>query len=105
MSTTTYRPGLKTNVLNVWFEATDNSLTWLQRHVLPDYWYEALHYGLAYRLYVDYGIKMDNDPYHNHAKELEKLAKEALKEAKDFDNEDTYIKMEPDEVLNYGGTY
>lgn len=62
----------------------------------PDYWYDAIHTNLTYRLYLDYFKIQPDDRYANEARLLRDRADKSLQEATDFDVEDTYIQFEPE---------
>jgi len=60
--------------------------------VFPSYWYEAIFYGLAYRLAVKYKVLETRD-----MKILRDMAKSRKDAALDFDVEPENIELEPDE--------
>lgn len=62
----------------------------------PDYWLEAIHYNLAYRLRMDYKVTDPGDPYSTWMSNLKKLADSTYQKALDFDVENTYIQIEPE---------
>jgi len=58
---------------------------------LPQYWYDAIHYNLAYRLAMDY-LSMTQEQLLN----LRIMATQTKKHAMDFDIENTDIYLVPD---------
>lgn len=62
----------------------------------PQYWMDAIHWNLAWRLYLDYGRARGTDRYGTEPNHMKAMARETLKEAMDFDTEYTEVQLEPE---------
>ena len=98
-----FNPNRGNSVIKVWPTSTDN----IQRVVMtvelpianmdkttddlefPDWWFEAIHLKLAHSASRAYRAPIDK------VRELKSDAKEAVKDAEDFNVENTYIEMQP----------
>ncbi len=106
-----FNPNRTDSKLKVWPTSSDN----IQRIVMtaelpianmdlttddlefPDWWFEAIHTKLAHMAARAYSAPIDK------VRELKADAKEAIKDAEDFNVEFTYIEMHPTDV-NWTGT-
>lgn len=102
-----YIPGINTGVLEVWPQPTAASIvnTSLEIHYhkpfdmfvaatdtadFPQYWYEAVIYGLAWRLAPEYQVPL------NDRKEMEHCADKFLEMALEFGSEEASLFFSPD---------